>query len=100
MIKSTLSSILLALALCCATTATALEPTDTTLTYRDLSTDTVYALECYHPVFHDNVYTVGILANAGNSELAPYYISSNCGGVLTQQYSALAHASLLCRALQ
>ena len=94
MINNTLSSILLALALCCATTATALEPTDTTLTYRDLSTDTVYALERYHPVFHDNIYTVGILANAGNSDLAPYYISSNCGGVLTQQYSALAHASL------
>ena len=39
-------------------------------------------------------FSVGVVANAGNSELAPYYIGSNNGGVLTQQYSALAHASL------
>ena len=39
-------------------------------------------------------FSVGVVANAGNSELAPYYIGSNNGGVLTQQYSVLAHASL------
>ena len=39
-------------------------------------------------------FSVGVVANAGNSELAPYYIGSNYGGVLTQQYSVLAHASL------
>ena len=39
-------------------------------------------------------FSVGMVANAGNSELAPYYIGSNCGGGITQQYSALANASL------
>ncbi|MBO4804390.1 MAG: hypothetical protein J5503_07555 [Muribaculaceae bacterium] len=39
-------------------------------------------------------FSVGVVANAGNSELSPYYIGSNYGGVLTQQYSVLAHASL------
>ncbi len=39
-------------------------------------------------------YHVGVVMNAGNSELAPYYISSNNGGCLTQQYSALATARL------
>lgn len=39
-------------------------------------------------------YFAGIQLNAGNSELAPYYISSNNGGNITQQYSTLATASL------
>ena len=39
-------------------------------------------------------YEVGILMNASNTELAPYYIGSNRGGVVTQQYSALLRASL------
>ena len=38
-------------------------------------------------------YKVGMIANAGNSELAPYYISSNNGGTTTQQYSALVYAA-------
>ena len=40
-------------------------------------------------------YSMGITMNAGNSELAPYYIGSNSGGTVTQQYSTLFHASLL-----
>ena len=90
--KNTILSLLLAL--CSASGAMALEPTDTTLSHLDQSTDTVHLLECYGPVFPENVCSVGIVANAGNSELAPYYISSNCGGVITQQYSALVTASL------
>ena len=39
-------------------------------------------------------YFAGIQLNAGNSELAPYYISSNNGGNITQQYSTLLTASL------
>ena len=39
-------------------------------------------------------YSVGMIANAGNSKLAPYYISSNNGGNITQQYSALMNVSL------
>ena len=92
MVKNTILSLLLAL--CCASVAMAQEPAGTTLTSLDQSTDTVYMLECYGPVFNENVYSVGIVANAGNSELAPYYISSNCGGTITQQYSALAYALL------
>ncbi len=38
-------------------------------------------------------FSVGMIANAGNSELAPYYIGSNCGGTTTQQYSALVYAT-------
>ena len=41
------------------------------------------------------LYYVGVIANAGNSELAPYYIGSNCYGVVTQQYSTLLDASLV-----
>ena len=43
----------------------------------------------------ETFYSVGMIANAGNSELAPYYISSNNGGNITQQYSALLNASLV-----
>lgn len=39
-------------------------------------------------------FDAGVDANAGNSELAPHYILANRGGTVTQQYSALAHASL------
>lgn len=34
----------------------------------------------------------GMTVNAGDSELAPYYIASNRGGTVTQQYSTLLHA--------
>ena len=43
----------------------------------------------------ETFYSVGMIANASNSELAPYYISSNNGGNITQQYSALLNASLV-----
>ena len=92
MIKNTIASLLLAL--CCATTAMAQAPTDTKLANLDLSTDTLEMRERFSPVLYENEYSFGFMANAGNSELAPYYISSNCGGVITQQYSALVNASL------
>ena len=92
MVKNTILSLLLAL--CCASVALALEPTDTTLASLDQSTDTVHMNSGFCPVrIFEPVYTVGIVANAGNSELAPYYISSNCGGTTTQQYSALVYAA-------
>ncbi len=37
-------------------------------------------------------YEGGVTVNAGNKELAPYYIASNRGGTLTQQYSTLVNA--------
>ena len=43
---------------------------------------------------HDIDYQVGLVANFGNSELAPYYISSNTGGIVTQQTDALLTAAL------
>ena len=47
----------------------ALEPTDTTLAHLDQSTDTVHLITHYCPVhFNENVYSFGIVANAGNSE--------------------------------
>ena len=46
----------------------------------------------------DDYYYVGIYANAGNSELAPYYIASNSRGIITQQYSTLLTAGL-CKVL-
>ena len=93
MTRNTLFSLLLAL--CCSTVSMALEPTDTTLAHLDQSTDTVHLITHYCPVhFNENVYSFGIVGNAGNSELAPYYISSNCGGTTTQQYSVLAYALL------
>ena len=92
MIKNTIASLLLAL--CCATTAMAQAPTDTKPANLDVSTDTLEMRERFTPAIYENEYSFGIMANAGNSELAPYYISSNCGGVITQQYSALVNASL------
>ena len=92
MVKNTILSLLLAL--CCASVALAQEPTDTTLTSLDQSTDTVLMNGSFCPVrIYEPVFSVGIVANAGNSELAPYYISSNCGGTITQQYSALVYAA-------
>lgn len=39
-------------------------------------------------------YEGGITANAGTQSLAPYYIASNRGGTVTQQYDLLADAAL------
>ncbi|MBR1803743.1 MAG: hypothetical protein IJ775_02405, partial [Muribaculaceae bacterium] len=36
----------------------------------------------------------GLTANAGDSQLAPYYIASNRGGTVTQQYSTLLDAGI------
>ena len=96
MIKNTLSSILLAVMLCCglttwgqtSTEGTGPAPTDTVMrgNYRDCSD----AFDC--PDDYIN-YRIGTVLNAGNSELAPYYIASdNCLGGITQQYSALVMA--------
>lgn len=38
---------------------------------------------------------VGMTVNAGDSELAPYYIASNRGGTVTQQYSTLFNAAVM-----
>ena len=79
-----------AFAMCCSLTAVAqdvpdIPPHDTTQT----------VLSCYTPVtVNDGSYVVGTIMNAGNSELAPYYISSNNTGAITQQYSAIAYAGL------
>ena len=73
------------LLLFCCLSAVAQEPINDTTT-------TVCTL-CGVQVSNDS-YEFGVLLNASDNELAPYYISSNCGGVLAQQYSVLAHASL------
>lgn len=39
-------------------------------------------------------YSAGITFNAGDSQLAPYYIMAGRGGTVTQRYSALLNASL------
>ena len=91
MIKNVLTSFIFALTLCCAIGASAQVPADSTL-YLDFQKDTNQVADCvgYIP---DLKYKLGFVANAGNSELAPYYISSNCGGTTTQQYSALVYAA-------
>ena len=43
---------------------------------------------------HHCDYRVGAVMNAGNSELAPYYIAAINGGILTQQYSTLLVAEM------
>jgi len=83
-------TILLLTAMYCGLTAAAQESSILSNHNDTLTT----SLECYNPVPADVCYKMGILMNAGNSELAPYYISSNCSGTITQQYSALLDASL------
>ena len=79
--------------LCCCLSAVAQEPTkDTTTTvFPFCSVDTVANAQVR--VSYDS-YEFGALLNTGNSELAPYYISSNQGGYITQKTSALAYASI------
>ena len=43
---------------------------------------------------HQVDYEVQFTGNAGSGDLAPYYITANRGGTLTQRYSALASAHL------
>ncbi len=93
MISKILLSLLLSLS--CATTMLALDATDTIQNKLDQLADTSVLHVCPTAISHvDNRYIFGLIANAGNSELAPYYISSNCGGVTTQQYSVLARAAI------
>ena len=91
MIKNVLTSFIFALTLCCAIAASAQVPADSTL-YSDFQADTTQVEDCVGCI-PDLKYKLGFFANAGNSELAPYYISSNCGGTTTQQYSALVYAA-------
>ena len=87
--RNTLSSIILALLLCYSLTAVAQETTKDTTT-------TVYPycdLNALVRVSYDS-YRLGIVLNASDSELAPYYISSNQGACITQKNSALAYASV------
>ena len=92
MIKNVLTSFILALTLCCAVATSAQVPADSTL-LTDLQADTTAQVVDRVGYTPDLKYKLGFLANAGNSELAPYYISSNCGGTITQQYSALVYAA-------
>ena len=93
MIKNVLTSFIFVLTLCCAIAASAQVPADSTL-YTDFQADTTTGVvECVGCT-PDLKYKLGFFANAGNSELAPYYIASNAGGIFTQQYSALVQASI------
>ena len=92
MIKNVISSFILALLLWCGVPALAQEPTITTATSHSLC-DRDTAICGFEAVSYDS-YRFGILLNAGDSELAPYYISSNQGGCITQKNSALAYASV------
>ena len=92
MTKKVLTSFIFSLALCCAIASSAQELADSTL-YLDFQTDTTAQVADGVGCIPDLKYKLGFFANAGNSELAPYYISSNCGGTITQQYSALVYAA-------
>ena len=93
MIKKAISSSILALLLCLQLTVKAQEPTKeiTTTAYSFCAVDTSSNAQVH--VSYDS-YQFGALLNTGNSELAPYYISSNQGGYITQKTSALAYASV------
>ena len=81
------------LLLFCNLSAVAQEPiNDTTTTVSPFrSADT--AVCALVQVSYDS-YEFGVLLNASDNELAPYYISSNQGGYITQKTSALAYASI------
>jgi hypothetical protein len=74
-------------------TVVAQEPTNDIITtaYPFCATDTSANAQVH--VSYDS-YEFGALLNTGDSELAPYYISSNQGGCITQKTSALAYASV------
>ena len=93
MIKNVLISFIFALTLCCTIAASAQVPADSTL-LRDFQVDTTtQVLDCVGCT-PNLKYKLGFFTNAGNSELAPYYIASNTSGIFTQQYSALVQASI------
>ena len=99
MMKNVILSSFLALTMCCGLT---MQAQDTI--YVDRLPDSL-KVACHSSAnmptncnlnnnYNDVNYNVGIIMNAGNSELAPYYIASNTGGNITQQYSALAFANI------
>ena len=96
MVKNAISSVFLALTLTALTAAAQ----DTIAVHVDQLPDSLSEGSptiCYHPDnwYNNGTYRVGIIMNAGNSELAPYYIASNNNGInTTQQYSALAFAAI------
>ena len=62
-----------------------------------VSSDTIGQYSCIDAFYNADdycYYTVGAVMNAGDSELAPYYIAANNGGTITQQYSALVYADI------
>ena len=91
--EKVISSFLLVLLLCCCVSAVAQEPTKeiTTTAYPFCAADTTANAQVH--VSYDS-YQFGMLLNTGDSELAPYYISSNREGYITQKTSALAFASV------
>ena len=82
---------LLSLALLFFLTATGQESLDSILNINEIDVldEMVLITECGPgEVAADDInFHVGIIMNAGNSELAPYYIASNNWGAITQQYS-------------
>ena len=78
--------------LCYCMSAVAQEPTITTATSYSLC-DRDTAICGFVAVSYDS-YEFGTLLNTSDKELAPYYISSNQGGYITQKNSALAYASV------
>lgn len=90
MIRYTLSAIILVLTLCIGLSAWGQEP----VRIVDSPSAEVIADSLVNATDNHCFYFAGIHLNASNSELAPYYISSNNGGTITQQYSTLINASL------
>ena len=96
--RRTVKFSLLSLALLFFLTATGQESVDSILNINEIDVfgETVLITECGPgEVAADDInFHMGIIMNAGNSELAPYYIASNNWGATTQQYSTLLDAGL------
>ena len=88
--RNALSSIILALTLCIGLSAWGQEP----IRIVDPPSAEFILDSLVNATDNHCFYFAGVKFNVGNSELAPYYISSNNGGNITQQYSSLATASL------
>ncbi len=86
---------MLVLTLFCAITASGQAPTDEVSA--SVSSDSIRYYSPIDAFYHTDdycFYTIGVVMNAGDSELAPYYIAANNGGAITQQYSALVYADI------
>lgn len=95
MMKNIISLIIIGLLLFDAITASGQTPTDEVPA--TVSSDTIRHFSCIDAFYNTDdycFYTVGAVMNAGDSELAPYYIAANNGGSITQQYSALVYADI------